>query len=252
MPERTEYAAGTPSWVDLMTPDVAAAAKFYGEIFGWSHSEIPDAGGYGFFFLRDKMVSGVGPMMGGDVRTTWSSYVNVDDADKTTELARAAGATVVAEPMDVFESGRMAFFLDPTGAAIGLWQPKEHKGAQLANEPGAFCWNELRTRDLEASKSFYADVFGWVGDTHPYGDGSYTEFKIADAAVAGCMEIGDQLPADVPPHWQVYFAVEDTDATVSKAQGLGATVVVPPMDVPAGRFAELTDPLGAPFGIIKL
>ncbi|MGA2036432.1 MAG: VOC family protein [Acidimicrobiales bacterium] len=252
MPEFTSYPAGTPSWVDVASPDPTASNAFYGALFGWEAEDLgPDAGHYVLFRKQGKMVAGGGPTMMEGQPTAWTTYVGVDDADATVDRARKAGATVFVEPMDVMEAGRMAVFADPTGAALGIWQPKDHKGAELANEPGAFVWNELQTRDVPAAKSFYTDVFGWQPNDMDMGGSTYTEWKLGDRPAAGMMPMPAMVPAEVRAHWLVYFGVDDCDATVAKATGLGATTLVPATDIPPGRFGVLSDPAGAAFAVIE-
>jgi uncharacterized protein len=182
------------------------------------------------------------------------TYVNVDSADDTVAKVTANGGTVFMPPMDVMDAGRMAVFADPLGAVMGLWQPKGHMGAQLANEPGTFCWNELITTDLDASKAFYKAVFGWDGEDMgpPGGPPAYTEWKLAGKSVGGMMAKNADMPADMPPNWGVYFAVADTDASVAKAQDLGGSVLMGPADIEPGRFAVVADDLGAVFNILRL
>jgi predicted enzyme related to lactoylglutathione lyase len=148
MPEKTEYAPGTPSWVDIGT-DVEPAKAFYSSLFKWDCQDAgppEETGGYGFFLRNGKMVAGYGPQQNPGP-PFWSTYVSVSDADATAKEAEAAGGTVVMAPMDVMDAGRMAVFQDPQGAFISAWQPSGHKGAQLVNEPGTLCWNELNSRD---------------------------------------------------------------------------------------------------------
>jgi hypothetical protein len=184
----------------------------------------------------------------------WLTYVNVDDADATVAKVTAAGGTVFMEPMDVMEAGRMALFADPVGAVIGLWQPGQHTGAELANEPGTYCWSELITTDLDASKAFYAAVFGWGAEEQgpPGGPPAYTEWKLGGRSMGGMMEKSPQMPAEMPPSWGVYFAVSDTDATVAKAQELGGSLFMGPMDIEPGRIAVLADNLGVVFNVLQL
>jgi uncharacterized protein len=66
------------------------------------------------------------------------------------------------------------------------------------------------------------------------------------------MSMPAEVPPEVPSYWLTYFGTADCDATVSKATGLGATVIVGPMDIPPGRFAVLADPNGATFAVFKL
>jgi len=252
MAEFTEYAPGTPSWIDLQTSDVDKGAAFYGALFGWDRQDLgPEAGGYGFFLKNGKMVGGIGPTPSPHAPSAWSTYISVSDADATVAKAKANGGTVAVEPMDVMTAGRMAFVTDPTGATIGVWQPRDHKGAQLANEAGSFGWNELQTRDVEKAKSFYASVFGWKPTAFPGGMGEYTVFENEGKGIAGLMGMPEMVPAEVPPYWLTYFNVDDTDAAVATASAQGGTVLAPAMDVPTvGRMAVLADPSGAAFAVI--
>jgi predicted enzyme related to lactoylglutathione lyase len=165
--------------------------------------------------------------------------------DESTTTARDLGATVLQEPADVVDSGRMAVFADPQGAAVAVWQPRAHIGAQLVNVPGALTWNELRTKDQPAAVRFYVDLFGWGTEDNDMGPaGTYTIVKVGDRATGGIMPLSTES-AGVPPHWAPYFVAEDTDKTTARVQELGGTVVMPPVDVPNGRIAVVTDPQGA-------
>ena len=251
MPERQSYLPGTPSWVDIGT-DVEAAKAFYGGLFGWDAMEagpVEETGGYGMFTKAGKMVAGFGPQMNPGP-PVWATYVSVDDADATAAKVQAASGTVVMAPMDVMTAGRMAVFQDPQGAFFSVWQPGEHTGAQLVNEPGSLSWNELSTRDVEGAKVFYGAVFGWGEVTHE-GPMPYTEFQLEGAPVAGMMPMPDGMEG-IPSHWLVYFAVDDTDATVGRCQELDGSVLMAPMDIPQGRFAVLADSKGAAFAVIRL
>src|SRR5579862_397141 len=253
MPEFTAYPAGTPSWVDHAAKDLAASNSFYSGLFGWeAEDQGEEMGHYTILRKNGKTVAGNMAVMMEGQPSAWVSYVAVDDADATTDRARKAGAAVFVEPMDVGDIGRMALFADPTGAAIGVWQAKTFIGAELAGEPGSFAWNELNTRDLAAAKAFYTEVFGWTANDMDMGGMSYTEWKLGDRTVAGMQMMPDMVPAEVPAYWLVYFAVDDTDTTVSKAAATGATTLVPPMDIPPGRFSVLSDPDGAAFAVIKM
>ena len=259
MPVRTSYEPGTPSWVDLGTPDLEGSIAFYSGLFGWeAHvAPEPEAGGYTMFTSGGDNVAGMGPLMGEDQPPSWSTYVTVEDADATFATAIGAGATPLVEPMDVLDVGRMAIFMDPTGAAVSVWQPRSHIGADLVNEPVSLCWNELMTRDVSAAGSFYNSVFKWDMNTgtFPTPDGdemTYTEIQLGGESVAGMMEMGDEYPDEVPAHWAIYFAVADVDETALSATDLGGSVLVPPMDIPPGRMAVLADPSGASFSIMKL
>jgi predicted enzyme related to lactoylglutathione lyase len=248
--ERASYAPGTPSWVDLESPDTDASAAFYAGLFGWEATEpgpVEETGGYRMFLLRGQHVAGLGPQMNPGP-PHWTSYVTVASCDAAAARVRELGGTTFFDPMDVLDVGRMCVFADPTGAVLALWEPRSHQGAALVNEPGTLCWNELSTRDVPAARAFYTGLFGW-GTNESEG---YTEWQLDGQAVGGMLETPPMVPAEVPAHWLVYFAVSDTDACVATAQSLGGTLVFGPMDIPVGRFATLLDPQGAMFAVITL
>jgi predicted enzyme related to lactoylglutathione lyase len=168
MPEVTEYAPGTPSWVDLASPDPDASRRFYGGLFGWEATDpgpVEESGGYRMLQRDGRNVAGLGPTQAEGQPAVWTTYVSTDDADAIAARVREAGGQVIMEPFDVLGAGRMAVFADPTGAFISVWQPQSHHGADVVDEPGTLCWNELATRDVDAAKRFYAAVFAWQGDT---------------------------------------------------------------------------------------
>jgi predicted enzyme related to lactoylglutathione lyase len=149
-------------------------------------------------------------------------------------------------------AGRMAVFAHPAAGHLGVWQAGEHKGAQLVNEPGSLTWNELLTRDVAGAKAFGEAVFGWRSEDQDFGGTTYTIIHVGDKAVGGIAAMPQGVPEGVPAYWQTYFAVDDADAAVAKVQELGGAVAMPPMSAEGvGRFAVLTDPQGAQFGVIK-
>jgi predicted enzyme related to lactoylglutathione lyase len=260
MTEMTTYAPGTPCWVDLGSPDLDGSIEFYGSLFGWDVPESENAeqtGGYRIATSQSKSAAGMMPLMQEGQPPAWTTYVSVEDADATAEKVKGAGGQVFAEPMDVMDLGRMAIFADPSGAVFGVWQANSFPGAELVNEPGTFTWNELNTRNPDAAKAFYGAVFGWTPNETDMGDfGSYITWRLADASeddesIGGLLDMRGRVADEVPEHWMTYFTIEDRDATVEKAKGMGAKVIFGPMDMPMGRLAILTDPQGAAFGIFE-
>lgn len=252
MTDKSAYAPGEPSWIDLATDDVAAAKTFYTTVFGWVADDVPmeDAGGYGMFTLGGRYVGGYQPVRP-DQPLAWSVYVAVDDVAKTCEIVAGAGGTVAMGPVDVLTSGRMAVVQDPGGAFLSLWQAGGHHGAQVQDEPGALTWVELTTDDVEAATAFYAEVFGWVAEASDSGTMEYTELKLGDRSVAGVMPKQPGMPAGMPSYWMPYLQPADLDRTIADATALGAQVMAPKMAIPHGEFAVLTDPRGAAFGLYR-
>jgi uncharacterized protein len=280
--ERDGYPAGVPCWVDTGQPDPEAAVEFYAGLFGWEFEDRMPADSPGRYFvaqLRGRDVAAVGSQPEQAPPTpAWNTYVWVDSADDTTAKVKAAGGNALVEPFDVLEAGRMAVLTDPEGAVFCVWQAKEHKGAQLVNEPGTWNFSELNTRDPEGAKAFYGTVFGWEADTLDFGEGQTTMWRLpgygdflerrdpdlrrrmaADGAPEGFEDAvawlipmtSDQYPDDVPPHWNVTFAVDDADAVADRAAKLGGQVRVPPFDAPFVRMTVLSDPQGAAFTASK-
>lgn len=249
MAEMTRYEHGVPSWVDMGTQDPAASLQFYTSLFGWQGQDMGEqAGHYTIVSKNGKQVAALSPAQEDAGPPRWTTYVNVDNVDAVADRAKSAGGTVIVAPMDVMTAGRMAIVQDPTGAVIAAWQAGDHLGAQRVNEPGAFTWSELATSDLTKAKAFYSDVFGWGWG----GSGDYAEAQVGGRTIAGVMPRPQDMPAEVPDAWLVYFGGTDVDADVKRAIDLGATVVAGPMDIPdMGRFAVLLDPQGAAFALFK-
>ena len=278
MADSDRYIPGVPCWVDTTQPDPEAAAQFYGGVFGWDFEDLMPPGSDAKYLeariggRRVAAISSGGGPVAPDT-ATWNMYVWTASADETAAKVRDAGGTVVTEPMDVMDAGRMATFTDSEGAAFGVWQPNEHRGAEVVNEHGSVNFNDLNSRDPEAAKAFYGAVFGWEvlamdGGFEMWVLDGYGDFleelnpgtrernrelgapeRFADV-VASFAPIPDDQP-DVPAHWGLTFAVDDADAAAEKAAELGGTVVAPPMDLPWVRMTVITDPQGATFTASK-
>lgn len=256
MSARTSYTPGTPCWVDLGTPDIDAAARFYGELFGWEVPERPDSaemGGYRRASKGGKDVAGMVPLMQEGQPPAWSTYICVDEADRIGQAIQENGGTMVAEPMAVKSFGRLALFTDPEGAFFGIWEPGDFAGAELVNEPGSVSWNELETRDPAAAKEFYGKVFGWEFEEEEAPGGMPYNLAFVDGSrVAGIADITGRVPDEVPAHWMTYFSVADAEGTIAKLEAGGGRVSFGPVDIPVGRFAMVSDPWGAAFAVVKL
>jgi predicted enzyme related to lactoylglutathione lyase len=248
MAERTSYAPGTFSWVDLQTDDLDGAKRFYAEILGWTYNDIPigDGAVYSMAQVQGHNVAGLGERQDESIPPHWNCYVTVEDADASAARAAELGATLLAEPFDVFDAGRMAAFADPQGAVLSVWQAKESIGAGLVNAVGALTWNDLVTPDVEASSAFYRALFGWEIAEVQGSDGQYWSITNGGRLNGGMLPIIE----GGHPAWNLYFACEDVDATLAKANELGGETFMGPMDVPNGsRFAILRDPSGAFFSV---
>ncbi|WP_026555873.1 VOC family protein [Arthrobacter sp. 35W] len=247
--------AGSPCWIDLMTSDPEKTKDFYGQLFGWTY-ETGDEEKYGGYVVASKDGATVAGLMKNDPQSgypdVWSTYLRVDDINAATAAVTAHGGQIYMPPMEVPEQGHMGMVGDSSGAALGLWQFGGHTGYQVSRENGTPAWHELHTRDYDAAIAFYKDVFGWdyevVSDAPEF---RYATLGSGDDALAGIFDASSDLPEGAPASWQVYFAVDDADATVAQALALGGVVVEDAQDTPYGRMASLTDPTGAMFRIMQ-
>jgi predicted enzyme related to lactoylglutathione lyase len=276
MLERDGYPQGVPCWVDTSQPDPEAAVAFYGELFGWEFEDAMPPGSAGRYFIARLHGGDVAAVSsqpeGAPPAVVWNTYIWVESADEAAAKVRGAGGRVLMDPFDVMDAGRMAVCADREGAAFCVWQAKEHRGAQVVNEPGSLNFNELNTRDVDGARSFYRSVFGWktleLGPAEMWQLPGYGEFlersdpglrqRMADGGapegfedvVASLRPIAEGQP-DVTPHWGVTFGVDDADSTAERAAELGGQVVVPPFDAPWVRMTVITDPQGATFTASK-
>src|SRR5262249_10647765 len=251
--ERSSYQPGVPCWVDLITTDVAAANRFYAEVFGWEiEDQGEEYGHYSLARLRGMRVAGVSPMPPGQTMpSAWSTYLTTSNLDTTAAKVKDAGGDIVMAPMDVGSVGRMAMVQDPAGAFVAFWQAGDTIGAELVNEPGALCWNELHVRDAQAADQFYTTSGGFELE-QVEGELDYAMMKIDGTGVAGRLRMEGEAAAQTPAHWLCYFAVEDTDGSLNQIRSSGGSVMYGPEDTPFGRMAQCTDPTGAMVAIIQL
>jgi hypothetical protein len=183
--------------------------------------------------------------------TVWSVYFATTDADADVARVREHGGNVMMGPMDVMAEGRLAFCSDPTGAAFGLWQPRRHGGAQVRDEHGSMTWTEVATRDAVKARDFYSAVFGLEGRKMETDMMEYYTLHKDNQTACGVLQMTAQWPAELPPHWMPYFAVDDVDTTAKRIAELGGKVHNGPFDSPYGRMAVVGDPYGAVFTVIK-
>ncbi|MEV6400722.1 VOC family protein [Streptomyces sp. NPDC051907] len=247
----TEYATGSPCWLDLASPDPAGAAAFYGAVLGWSLAPAPQ-GDHGLLQHQGRTAAALGPLAEPGARSAWTLAFKTPDADATAQAAEELGATVRIEAYDVPGAGRTARLADPGGAQFALWQPAAVEGLEAVGEEGALCWTELFSPDPAAAAAFYRRLFGWHTEEVTMLDIPYTLLATAggdrsEAAFGGIAPLQDSAHT---PRWLPYFEAADVDAAVGAARAGGGSVLTPAFDAPGvGRMAALADPYGAPFAV---
>jgi predicted enzyme related to lactoylglutathione lyase len=253
MGERTQHTPGTFSWADVSTTDQPAAKEFYSALFGWQADDLPvgDGAFYSMMRVEGKSVAAISPQpqqqREAGVPPLWNSYVTVESADDAAAKAGELGATVHAPPFDVMDAGRMAVIQDPQGAFFMVWEPRENIGAGLVNGPGMLSWNELASPDVDASAKFYGDLFGWEAEPMEGMPQRYSVVRNGGRANGGIRELREVEGA--PPHWLVYFGIDDIDAGLAKAEELGGTKLAGPIDIGIAKIGVVQDPQGATFAL---
>jgi uncharacterized protein len=238
---------GHPFWLDLAAPDAPAAAEFYAALFGWTYSVSgPEYGNYHVALLADRPVAGIGEPFGDAAGPSrWTLYLASSDIDADVARAREAGATIVAEPMEIPAQGHMAVLLDPTGASFALWQPIEHTGFGATDAHGTFSWAELSTPDPKTAAAFYSALFGFDFGPVESDDTERYDFGSGEQRVASVSRGAGE------PRWRIYFAVDDVDAAAEAARHAGGDVLEDPFDTQFGRITVVRDPNGAEVDLLQ-
>ncbi|MFJ1969814.1 VOC family protein [Streptomyces sp. NPDC087903] len=246
---------GTPCWADAMFSDVEGAKSFYGGVLGWTFGESSsEYGNYTQAYVDGKAVAAVvPPMPGQEGQSQWCLYFASPDAAATAGTIRDKGGEVLMEPMQVGDFGTMCLARDPSGVVFGVWQAGVHEGFEAPPEqPGAFCWAEVFTREPEKSDAFFPAVFPYKAKQMDDAAVDFRMFDLGDDTVLGRMTMTEDFPPEVPPYINVYFTVDDCDEAVARATKLGGVLRFGPMDTPFGRFAAISDPQGAAFSVIDV
>ena len=254
---RDRYEHGVFCWVDLATTDAEAAKPFYSQLFGWTYEDMPVEGmpPYVMAFKGDRRVAAMfsmpEDMKAQGIPPHWESYINVEDLDAAVQSWQSHGGKVIKSACEVMDAGRMAVVQDPTGAFVQLWQANSHIGAGVVNEVNTYCWPELQTRGADKAAEFYTAVFGWettAQEKPPY----YISAKVKGHYNCGMFDLDRaELPAEIPPHWEVYFNVENIDKALALVRNLGGKALMEPLAIDPGRFATIADPQGAVCTLIE-
>jgi predicted enzyme related to lactoylglutathione lyase len=239
---------GTPTWIELGIPDLDRAMTFYGAVLGWEFDVGPEEyGSYTTCLLDGRRAAAIAPNPDPDATEFWwNLYFAADDCDATAKRITDAGGTLVMEPSDVMDLGRMLVARDPVGAQFSLWQGRKHIGAEVVNEPGALLRNDLVTPDPGPARAFYTRVFDFTLDTNEALPGvDFTFLRRPDGHEIGGIVGEPKAPKSA---WGTLFMVAHPDAAVAAAVANGGTSPGAE-DFVYGRVANVTDPFGAEFSV---
>ena len=251
-----EHHVGKVVFVELVTPDLPAAERFYGGLFGWTFRYFKaGTSDYAEASLDGHMVAGLfhKEMPAGEHRLpNWLSFIAARDVDAVEKIAVQKGAKVLREPHDVPDRGRQAVFTDPQGAVFAVLASSSGDTPDVLAEPGEWIWSSLIAADPEAEAAFYQSLFDYeVFDTPALDGAEHLTLATENYARASA----NPLPAinpNVHPHWLNFVRVVDAAGTAEKLVALGGRVLVAPhVDRHGGKIAVVADPSGAPFGLME-
>lgn len=256
-PPVQEHHEGKVIWAELVTPDLAAAKRFYSGLFGWTFEDI-HAGRveYSVARLDGAPVAGLvqrAPPPGRPSQPAWLTFLSVTDVPAAAQAIKIHGGKQLRSPHAYRQRGRQAVYTDPQGAVFAVMNSRSGDPPDGLVAPGEWIWSALVTRDPGTDAAFYQDVFGYV---------------VFDASQAGASDSGhlvlaseeyarasiNPLPASAPahPHWVNFVRVTDIAAAVTRATQLGGRVLVDPgQDRHGGRVAVIADPAGARVGLLE-
>ena len=243
------YTHGKFVWFEHMSPEIDTARAFYEALFGWRSNVVPmGTDSYPMIQHGEQGIGGYRKATG-KAPTHWIAYLSVPDVDASFKAIAAQGCRTMLAPTDI-GPGRMAAVADPTGASFALWKGADGDNPDRPSRVGEWHWTELWTTDEKKAVEFYQATFGYSVDTMAMPTGTYYILKKDGVPRAGLMRSSEPKAHSM---WLSYVSVEDCDATLRKAESLGAKVVVPSIDMPqVGRFAVLVDPVGAAIGVIQV
>ena len=246
---------GRPVWYELMTTDTAAAETFYTNVVGWTAAPFEDSPDPYTIFKRRGDVGVAGLMKrpeGMDMPPFWAMYVAVPKFEDAVAHIKRLGGSELSPVMDLPSVGRLQMMKDPQGAAFYIIQPSSsEERPETAPKVGEGSWHELMTTDAPAAMQFYTEVFGWQpSETMDMGPmGKYHMFNRPHGMIGGMMNKPAEM-AHVPPHWAIYFLVDDINAAIERVKASGGKILNGPMEVPGGDWVvNAMDPQGAAFSL---
>jgi predicted enzyme related to lactoylglutathione lyase len=236
-------------WHDLLTHDVGADTAFYGSLFGWKFTPVPE-GGYVVITQNGNPIGGIVPLKTKDrnVYSQWLSYLSVANVDSAAELTQRTGGRVYREPFDLPGRGRVGIILDPQGAPLALVRSLGGDPSDQDPVYSGWLWNELWTEEKDSSLDFYTRLVGYKREEVDLGgEDPYTVLRNQERRRAGAVDI--QIEG-VEPHWLPYVAVKNPSEVASRAEELGGKIMLSVERVDGVQQAViLADPSGAVFAI---
>jgi predicted enzyme related to lactoylglutathione lyase len=255
-PATTEHHAGKVVWVELVTPDLAGAKRFYSGLLGWTFRDAHTGKTpYVVALVDGRPVGGLHqrPEPSTDLKQpAWLTFLAVRDADAVKRAALEHGAKLVSDARSYPQRGRQAIFTDPEGAAFAVLASSSGDPSDVLTGPGEWIWSSLIVADPDKEAAFYQALFGYdVFDLPSDGGAEHLVLSTDDTARASVNGFHKDSFRRYP-HWLNFVRVADAVAMAARASALGGRVLVEPhLDRQGGMLAVVADPTGAPFGLME-
>jgi predicted enzyme related to lactoylglutathione lyase len=255
-PANAEHHVGKVIWVDLVTPDLAGAKRFYSGLFGWTFRDVHvGEKGYAVASLDGRPVAGLlqRPVPAGERRRpAWLAFIAVRDVDAAKRTALEHGAKVVFEPRTFPQRGRQAVFADPEGAVFAVLASGSGDPPDVLAAPGEWIWSSLHAKDPDTGAAFYQALFGYDVFDLPSEDGLDHLILSSDDYARASVNAFPKDSSRRHSHWLNFVRVVDAVDAAAKAVALGGRVLVEPhIDRHGGKLAVVADPTGALFGLME-
>ena len=255
-PASTEHHLGKMVWADLVTPDLAAAEKFYGGLFGWTFRHVrAGSSEYAVAMLDGRPIAGLMEKAipsGERHQSAWLTFMAAGDVDAVKRVAVAHGGKVLVDTKSYPMRGRQCVVSDPEGAVFAILASSSGDSPDFLPVTGEWIWSSLHAKDAGAAAAFYQELFGYDVFEMPSEDGAeHLILSTDDYARASA----NSLPggsARRHPHWLNFVRVEHAADITAKVVAMGGRVLVEPrIDRHGGMLAVVADPAGAPFGLME-
>jgi predicted enzyme related to lactoylglutathione lyase len=240
-------------WADLVTDDVAAARRFYGQLFGWTFRQFGD---YTIAANDERPLCGMfqrsRPADRPQAKPRWFGYISVRNVEKAARAVTEAGGRVVAGPQKMPKRGEQAVFADPEGAVFGVVKSSSGDLQDFLAEPGDWIWIQLLCRDAGKAAQFYRKLGGYdiIENTQT---NRLSDFVLASEGYArATVRAIPSANKETQPDWLLFVRVKNVGESVTQAKLLGGQVLVEPSkELFDGRVAVIADPTGAAIGLLE-
>jgi predicted enzyme related to lactoylglutathione lyase len=240
-------------WAELVTPDLAAAERFYGGLFGWTFHQVRTGDtNYVIAKLGDAPIAGfvhrtVQPDRG--EQPAWLPFLSVANVQEAGQRVLEHGGKEVKPPRAYRLRGKQAVYADPQGAVFAVLNSHSGDPPDVLAAPGEWMWGAVVTRDPDTDAAFYQDVFGYEVFELP-SDARGEHLLLATENYAR-VSVNPLPHADAQPHWIGFVRVTDVPQAAAAAKTYGGRVLVEPhQDRHGGTVALLADPAGSVIGVM--